>query len=36
MKRHEPKLVENTKTLLAMKGLACSEVVTEVLKELVG
>ena len=35
MKRHESKLVENTKTLLALKGLACNQLVTDVLKELV-
>ena len=35
MKKHEPKLVENTKTLLALKGLACSSIVTDMLKDLV-
>jgi hypothetical protein len=35
MKKHEPKLVENTKTLLCMKGLSCSQIVTDMLKDLV-
>ncbi len=35
LRKREPKIVENTKTLLALRGLACNATMTSVLRDLV-